>query len=149
MTKPQKNTPPYSLLVLAGGEGRRLGGRDKGLVDWQGKPLVSYSVDILGKCAAEILISCNRNLDAYRQFGKITQDESSEFLGPLAGLLSGLKAAKENWVLICPCDCPTPPKHLADALFTAGADTPPPLPYAPPLRSPILRLDEWPFFCSI
>jgi molybdenum cofactor guanylyltransferase len=32
---------PASILILAGGRGQRMGGRDKGLVEWQGQPLVA------------------------------------------------------------------------------------------------------------
>ncbi|HEN8709542.1 TPA: NTP transferase domain-containing protein, partial [Pseudomonas putida] len=34
--------PPCSILILAGGRGQRMGGRDKGLVDWQGEPLIAH-----------------------------------------------------------------------------------------------------------
>ena len=35
----------YTLLILAGGEGRRMGGRDKGLVEIDGQPLVDQLLD--------------------------------------------------------------------------------------------------------
>ena len=32
----------YSLGILAGGQGRRWGGRDKGLIIWRGRPLIDH-----------------------------------------------------------------------------------------------------------
>ena len=34
--------PPCSILLLAGGRGQRMGGRDKGLIEWQGEPLIAH-----------------------------------------------------------------------------------------------------------
>ena len=56
---------PYSLLILAGGQGRRMQGKDKGLLDWQGQPLIAHIVDALAENAHEVLVSCNRNSDRY------------------------------------------------------------------------------------
>ena len=35
----------YSVCVLAGGKGLRFGGQDKGLIEYQGKPLVEHIID--------------------------------------------------------------------------------------------------------
>ena len=34
--------PRCSVLLLAGGRGQRMGGADKGLLDWQGRPLIAW-----------------------------------------------------------------------------------------------------------
>lgn len=34
--------PPCSILLLAGGRGQRMGGQDKGLLDWHGQPLIAH-----------------------------------------------------------------------------------------------------------
>ena len=39
--------PSLSAIILAGGEGRRMGGLDKGLVYYQNKPLVQWVKEAL------------------------------------------------------------------------------------------------------
>jgi molybdenum cofactor guanylyltransferase len=62
-----------SVCMLAGGEGRRMGGRDKGLVDWRGAPLAQSVLQRLSPQATELHISANRHAQAYaelwRQWG--------------------------------------------------------------------------------
>ncbi|MCG2582034.1 MAG: NTP transferase domain-containing protein, partial [Marinobacter sp.] len=38
----QNHQPHIAGLLLAGGEGRRLGGRDKGMVPWNGRPMAAW-----------------------------------------------------------------------------------------------------------
>ena len=114
-------------LVLAGGAARRLDGRDKGLVELDGRPLAAYVIDTLRPQVESVVISANRNLEQYRQFGwPVLEDRISGFAGPLAGVAAGLAAAQTPWLLACPCDTPNVPpdlaSRLADALTAAGAD---------------------------
>lgn len=112
-------------LVLAGGRGRRLGGRDKGLVTLHDAPLASYAMALLTDHVAEVLISANRNLDAYRALGaRVVRDADSGYPGPLAGLLAGLEAAATPWLVVVPCDAPLLPPSLVARLASgiAAAD---------------------------
>lgn len=106
-------------MVLAGGEGRRMGGRDKGLEPFAGRPLFAHTAARLEGQVAELLISANRNLDAYRLFGRVISDTESGFQGPLMGIYSGLRAANTPWLLIAPCDTPLLPDNLV-ARMLAG-----------------------------
>jgi molybdopterin-guanine dinucleotide biosynthesis protein A len=108
-------------LVLAGGEGRRMGGADKGLLPLAGRPLVAHVLDRLAPQVDALLISANRNLDAYRTFGHpVLPDTLGEAQGPLAGLHAGLAACATPWLLTCPCDCPALPADLAARLLAAA-----------------------------
>ena len=94
-------------VVLAGGRGRRMGGEDKGLLPYRGQPLVSHALAALGEVAGTRLINANRNLDAYAALGfPVVPDASENFDGPLAGLLSAMRAATTPYVLTVPCDTP-------------------------------------------
>ena len=76
-----------SGVILAGGQGRRMGGIDKGLVDFLGKPLVAHVIQRLGPQVDEILINANREIESYSSFGhEVIQDDIEGFAGPLAGL---------------------------------------------------------------
>ena len=102
-----------SGVVLAGGQGRRMGGVDKGLQPLRGKPMAQWALERLASQVDEILINCNQNLDAYARFGyRLVPDEIGGFAGPLAGLHASLKAAAHPLVVTVPCDSPFLPSDL-------------------------------------
>src|SRR5687767_8689050 len=102
-----------SGIVLAGGQGRRMGGVDKGLKALRGKPMVEWVLARLAPQVDEVVINANQNLEIYRKLGyPVVTDEISGFAGPLAGLHAGLKAAKHDLVVTVPCDSPFLPEDL-------------------------------------
>ncbi len=106
-----------SAIILAGGEGKRAGGRDKGLIPWQGKPMVEHIIQALKPQADEILISCNRNHELYSQYDlPAIKDNREGFQGPLLGLLSVYSHCKFDYVVTVPCDCPKLPDDLVSRL---------------------------------
>lgn len=129
MNKPARPhaQPKISVVILAGGRARRMGGTDKGLVTLGGQPMISWVIKSIAPQADELMISANRNLDRYRQFGHpVLPDASPDFQGPLAGLLSAMQEAAHPLVLSVPCDTPFLPadlvERLARALEESGAD---------------------------
>ncbi|AQU83754.1 MULTISPECIES: molybdenum cofactor guanylyltransferase MobA [unclassified Halomonas] len=107
-------------MILAGGEGRRMGGRDKGLEPFAGQPLVAHAVKRFDGHVAELLINANRNIDAYTLFAsRVIEDAEGGFKGPLMGIYSGLRAANTPWLLVAPCDSPALPNDLV-ARMVAG-----------------------------
>jgi len=104
-------------IVLAGGQGRRMGGVDKGLQLLHGKPMVAAVLARLAPQVDEILINANQNLDAYAAFGhRVVPDAIGGFAGPLAGLHAGLSSASHPLVLTAPCDSPFLPLDLLSRL---------------------------------
>jgi molybdenum cofactor guanylyltransferase len=118
----------YDALILAGGRGTRLGGKDKGWVMWNGLPLVEHALATLAKQVsppARILISANRNVDAYQQTGHVVvTDERADFQGPMVGIEAGLMRCKKNNLLVIPCDAPLLPEDLLEKLQQALTDQP-------------------------
>ncbi|WP_434776274.1 molybdenum cofactor guanylyltransferase MobA [Pseudomonas oryzihabitans] len=115
---------PASILILAGGRGQRMGGRDKGLVEWQGQPLVAHVQAAVRALTDDLVISCNRNAARYAQWAdQVVADEEPDFPGPLAGILAGLAVARHDWVLLLPCDAPRLDAPLAHQLLTAAQAT--------------------------
>lgn len=107
-------------MILAGGEGRRMGGRDKGLEPFAGLPLIAHVIQRFDGRVAELLINANRNSDAYELFAdRVIEDAEGGFKGPLMGIYSGLRAAKTPWLLVAPCDSPALPEDLV-ARMVAG-----------------------------
>ena len=109
-------------IILAGGQGSRMGGIDKGLRDFRGRPLVGHAIERLAPQVDELLINANRNPEAYSRFGyPVIADEIEGFAGPLAGFERGLAHAKGELVVTVPCDSPFLPMDLVERLENARA----------------------------
>jgi molybdopterin-guanine dinucleotide biosynthesis protein A len=116
-------------LILAGGQASRMGGADKGLLEWRGRPLVTHALERLRPQVGSVIINANRNLDRYHALGApVVPDEDGglePFPGPLAGWLAGLRECRTAWLACVPCDAPLLPlglvQHLADALAGSRA----------------------------
>jgi molybdopterin-guanine dinucleotide biosynthesis protein A len=109
-------------VVLAGGQGRRMGGVDKGLVELDGRPLVAWVLERLAPQVGSMLINANQNAERYAAFGHpVVSDAVGGFAGPLAGLHAALAAARTAWVATAPCDSPFLPRDLVARLAAAAA----------------------------
>ena len=107
-------------LVLAGGQGSRMGGVDKGLAPFRGRPMVAHAIERLAPQVDEILVNANRNPEAYARFGhRVIADEIPGFAGPLAGFERGLAHARGQLVATVPCDSPFLPTDLVARLRAA------------------------------
>ena len=96
-----------SILLLAGGRGQRMGGQDKGLVMWQGLPLIAHVQRAARPLTDDLIISCNRNRDQYAGYADHwVSDGNDDFDGPLAGIRAGLAVARHSHLLVLPCDVP-------------------------------------------
>jgi len=98
---------PCSILLLAGGRGQRMGGLDKGLLDWHGQPLIAHLHHLVRPLTDDLIISCNRNQPQYAPYAdQLVGDDSPDFPGPLAGIRAGLAVARHAHLLVLPCDVP-------------------------------------------
>ena len=104
-------------LILAGGQGRRMGGVDKGLKIFRGKPLVHWVIERLQPQVDTLLINANQNAEIYAGFGHpVIADRIGGFAGPLAGLQAGLAQATTPLLVTAPCDSPFLPHDLVSRL---------------------------------
>lgn len=120
-------TDAITGAILAGGQGRRMGGADKGLVVLCGQTMAARAVARLRPQVDEIIINANRNIETYRALGHpVFGDHIDGFAGPLAGLHAALLHAQYPLVATVPCDSPFFPHdlvaRLAAALRGHGAD---------------------------
>ena len=107
-------------VILAGGQGRRMGSVDKGLRELRGKPMIQWVLERFAPQVDAVLINANQNLDVYARFGHpVVTDEIGGYAGPLAGLQSALRAARHPRVATVPCDSPFLPEDLVARLDTA------------------------------
>lgn len=106
--------------VLAGGEGRRMSGRDKGLIMWKGQPLAWQVAHRLRPQVDALWINANRHLDAYQTWGwPVAPDEADlpRAGGPLTGILTALRRVHHPWLMIAPCDSPMLPADMVARLL--------------------------------
>ncbi len=135
---PAHNIPVEQVcaVVLAGGQGTRMGGVDKGLQAFKGQALGLHAVQRLAQQTAGrpacIAINANRHAAEYAAWGlPVWPDATADFPGPLAGFLSALRHCRTaplafNYLLTVPCDSPLFPldllERLAQALLQDQAD---------------------------
>jgi molybdopterin-guanine dinucleotide biosynthesis protein A len=107
-------------VILAGGRAQRMNNQDKGLVNFKGRPMISYAIAALAPVVGCILINANRNIDQYRQFGwPVISDQTDSFDGPLAGILAAMNHADADVLVVIPCDSPLiKSEHLQKLLLT-------------------------------
>jgi molybdenum cofactor guanylyltransferase len=111
-----------TAVILAGGQGRRMGGQDKGLLEFDGRPLVAILVDLLERQGVDIVINANRNHDQYRQFGyPVVSDRLDDYQGPLAGFASAMSAVDSRFIVTLPCDGPRLADDYVSRFIAAGA----------------------------
>ena len=122
-------------LVLAGGQGSRMQGADKGLVEWQGVPLAQHAIRRLQPQVGTVALNANRNTDIYEAWRvPVWPDADNRFQGPLAGLLAGLTHCTTDWLVTVPCDSPLFPTDLVARLARAAEETGKPIAMAATTR---------------
>ncbi len=114
-------------ILLSGGEGRRVGGRDKGLIDFNGKYMVEWVIQRIGAQVDDIVLSVNRNEREYSKLGyQLVADDAQHTSqqGPLAGIVSAVSKIQMNagFYLICTCDSPhLPTDYVAKLKDSLGS----------------------------
>lgn len=110
-----------SALILAGGSGRRLGCKEKALIPIKGRTILEYNLDLLERLVDEVIISVRDDeqkgiLKEYTGERTIIADHYTD-VGPLAGILEGLKEAEGEYVFITACDMPFLDPEVVEMLF--------------------------------
>lgn len=100
----EESRPFVSTIILAGGQSRRMG-RDKALIDFQGRPIIAHVVDTLRALSDDVLIVSNR-VDVYGSFGARVVADYDPPCGPLGGIAAGLQAMRYELAVVTACDMP-------------------------------------------
>ena len=103
--------------ILAGGQSRRMG-KDKLFLELNNKKLIEHTIDKVKKYLKQIIIITNQNNEFFFKNNLTTVKDCIEGqLGPLIGILTAMKWAKENlgkcsWIATFPCDTPFFPESI-------------------------------------
>jgi len=115
-------------LILAGGQGRRMGDRDKGLLAYGTATFAEHLAGLMRSRLDTLAISANRHQSHYLPWAdKVLSDGAFAGEGPLAGLLRGLVWATNQGaeqLLTVPCDTPALPPRYFDRALTESARHP-------------------------
>ncbi|NKB62844.1 MAG: molybdenum cofactor guanylyltransferase [Gammaproteobacteria bacterium] len=109
-----------SAVILAGGMARRMNGQDKGLMKFQGLPMVNRISRALEVQCHRVMINANRNIQYYTPLGfDVFSDELTNYQGPLSGMYTALGKLQTNWLITVPCDGPFVDEHYVSKMYEA------------------------------
>ena len=103
--------------ILAGGQSKRMG-KDKLFLELNNKKLIEHTIDKVKKYFKKVIIITNQENEFFSKNNLITVKDCIEGqLGPLVGILTAMKWAKENlnkcsWIATFPCDTPFFPDSI-------------------------------------
>jgi molybdenum cofactor guanylyltransferase len=104
-------------VILAGGQSKRMG-KDKLFLKLNNTTLIDHTIKKVKKYFKELIIVSNQENDFFTKNNlKIVKDCIDGQLGPLVGILTAMKWAKENspnssWIATFPCDTPFFPENV-------------------------------------
>jgi len=108
--------------ILAGGQSQRMG-KDKLFLEFNNKKLIEHTIDKVKKYLIKIIIVTNQDNEFFSKNNLITVKDCIEGqLGPLVGILTAMKWAKENlnkcsWIATFPCDTPFFPESIIESFI--------------------------------
>lgn len=101
-----------------------MNGQDKGLVPYQGLPLIEHLLAAFIPQVSSCIISANRNISRYQQYKHpVYRDEFGDYLGPLSGIATALKHCQTDWLACVPCDAFSIPSTLVEQLYQQTAQS--------------------------
>ena len=108
--------------ILAGGQSKRMG-KDKLFLEFNNKKLIEHTIDKVKKYLKKVIIITNQDNKFFSKNNLITVEDCIEGqLGPLVGILTAMKWAKENlnkcsWIATFPCDTPFFPESIIESFI--------------------------------
>jgi len=108
--------------ILAGGQSKRMG-KDKLFLELNNKKLIEHTIDKVKKYLEKVIIVTNQDNEFFFKNNLITVKDCIEGqLGPLVGILTAMKWAKENlskcsWIATFPCDTPFFPESIIESFI--------------------------------
>lgn len=115
-------------IILAGGESRRMGGGDKGLLPLGDRSVLAEIADRLAPQVRSIVLSANGDPARFAAFGlPVVPDTAGGFQGPLAGVQAGLAYVRSEcpgigWAVTVAGDTPFIPRDLVARLVQGRGD---------------------------
>lgn len=112
---PRNPDKKVSVVVLAGGQGERLGG-DKATVMLAGQRLLDRAIDRMACLSDDLIVVVRAGQDLEHSAARVVTDVLPD-AGVLAGLAAGLQAARCPWAAVVACDMPFLDVRVFDLLI--------------------------------
>jgi molybdopterin-guanine dinucleotide biosynthesis protein A len=107
-----------TVVILAGGQSKRMQVQNKATVLFEGKPLITHVIDRMKTQTKHTVINTHRNQKDFEIFHLPLIDDILDIQeGPLLGILTSLQAIKTDWIQFVPCDTPNLPSNLIAILM--------------------------------
>lgn len=106
--------PAIGGIILCGGKSSRMG-RDKGLIEFDGEPLILRSARLLRQHCQQLVISGQKT--EYKSLGLKCLPDLYANAGPLGGIASCLRTTGFHWNMVLACDMPKISGALIDFLI--------------------------------
>jgi len=111
-----------SAIVLVGGEGRRVNGREKYFFTYLGKTFIERLIESLRPAVDEIVL-VGKSEEHCERFTHLTGvrcvHDIRQGTGPIGGLHAGVHASRGDLLFVCACDMPCIDTRVVQALFEA------------------------------
>src|SRR5699024_10021844 len=124
---------PYDAVIMSGGTGQRLGGRDKAMVHAAGRPLLARALDAVAGASRIVVVGPERPVGRAVTFVREDPPGSGPLAGLAAGLTDGLGAGRGaglagsgvagagELVVVLACDLPLVDQPVVDRLIASAA----------------------------
>lgn len=118
----------YTGVVIAGGRSTRFGDEDKAVADLAGTPMIRRVADRIAPVVDALVVNCRGEqvppiteaLDEYEHDVTFAVDDQPD-RGPMAGIMTGLRAVPTEYAFVVACDMPYVDPKLVSHLFDRAA----------------------------
>ena len=113
-------------VLLAGGQSRRMGGGDKGLLRFGAGTMLGHVIARFAPQVDRLVLNANGDPARFSEFGlPVAADVVDGHVGPLAGVLSGMRWTREQtpaarYIATASTDAPFLPLDLVAKLYAAA-----------------------------
>jgi len=114
-----------TAFILAGGQSSRMG-TDKALVLFKGKPMMEHVLKTLSHSFKNIILISNHS--AHQSLGLPVIKDAFDNIGPLGGIIAGLKHSETEQNFFIGCDMPLVQVEVLDKILQESIGSPNSLP---------------------
>ena len=114
-------SPTVAAAIVAGGQARRFGGRDKSRLLVDGRTIIVRQLEVLRRIADPVVIIAN-DAGRFADLGVPVHPDAIPGAGALGGLYTALATAKTDRVIVVACDLPFLDAGLLTRLVELSAD---------------------------
>ena len=97
-------TKEVTCIILAGGQGKRMGAKNKALIPFKNSTLIEHTIQAMTPQVDKIIISANQDLLQLNKLGFAVIEDQVKDQGPLIGITSAATHVNTPTVVVTPCD---------------------------------------------